>query len=58
MASVQPSKSGGLNTTLIQVFSMCILLLNQDIKSRWQCKTTMGLNTILKSLLKIHFVTE
>ena len=23
MASVQPSKSGGLNTTLIQVFSMC-----------------------------------
>ena len=23
MASVQPSESGGLNTTLIQVFSMC-----------------------------------
>ena len=29
MASVQPSKSGGLNTTLLQVFSMCTAFVNE-----------------------------
>ena len=32
MASVQPSKSGGLNTTLLQVFSMCTAFVNAGYK--------------------------
>src|SRR3989339_32099 len=32
MASVQPSKSGGLNTTLLQVFSMCTAFVSAGYK--------------------------
>ncbi len=40
MASVQPSKSGGLNTTLIQVFSMC----NAFVKAGYNVTLAMQKN--------------
>ena len=55
MASVQPSKSGGLNTTLIQVFSMCTAFVESGYKVTLAMQNNNGFKHNLKEFIKNTF---
>ena len=48
MASVQSSKSGGLNTTLLQVFSMCTAFVTAGYKVTLAMQENEGFEKNLK----------
>lgn len=55
IASVQPSKSGGLNTTLIQVFSMCTAFVGSGYKVTLAMQNNTGFKHNLNEFIKNTF---
>ena len=55
VASVQPSKSGGLNTTLLQVFSMCTAFVNAGYKVTLAMQRNEGFEFNLKEFINNTF---
>ena len=55
MASVQPSKSGGLNTTLLQVFSMCAAFVTAGYKVTLAMQKNEGFENNLEEFINNSF---